>query len=249
MGQRVRVDVADQIATITLDRPEKRNAIDRLMRAELYDALTAASADPDVWVVVIQGAGGNFSTGHDLTESLEGSPSVGDLYALQHDMEKPLIAAISGACLAQGSGVALSCDIRLADQTAVFGWPQVKRGIGSISGPTLLARSVPTNVAMRLLLTGEPLPIDEAAALHLVEVVDDGSSVGESAQALARQIAANAPLAVRAMKQAVMATKTLSAIDAYRVASDILAVVEKTEDAQEGMRAFAEKRAPRWVGR
>src|SRR5262245_3062054 len=124
----VRYEVVDRIGRITLDRPEKRNAINRQMRGELFGVLEDVRDNDDVWVAVITGAGGIFSAGHDLTESLEGRPTVDELYALQQTQRKPLIAAIAGACLAQGAGIALTCDIRIADETAFFGWPQVKRG-------------------------------------------------------------------------------------------------------------------------
>jgi len=249
VSHRVAMDSADHVATITLDRPEKRNAIDRQMRMELFGAFQSVADDPDIWVAIIRGAGGNFSAGHDLTEPLAGAPTVGDLYTLQHQLEKPLIAALSGACLAQGSGIALSCDIRLADGTAYFAWPQVMRGIGSISGPTMLARALPVNVAMRHLLTGDPIPVAEAASLHLVERVGADETVEQAARELALRIVANAPLAVQAMKRAVLATQGLSSLEAFRIASSILEQVEQTEDAKEGMRAFAEKRPPVWRGR
>ena len=245
----VRYRVEDRVAQIVLDRPAKRNAINRQMRAELYEAFVDVRDNDDVWVAVLSGAGGVFSSGHDLSESLEGSPSVDDLYVLQADQRKPLIAAITGACLAQGAGIALSCDVRIADETAVFGWPQVRRGIASVSGPTMLARRVPLNVAMEYLLTGDPIDAATAARIFLVNRVVPAGQALEAALEVAHRIASNAPLAVRSMKEAVVRTLPLPQNEAFRVAAELLASLEQTEDAQEGSRAFLEKREPVWRGR
>lgn len=245
----VRYSVADRVAQIVLDRPAKRNAINRRMRAELFDVFQDVRDNDDVWVAVISGAGGVFSSGHDLSESLAGSPTVDDLYVLQAEQPKPLIAAISGACLAQGAGIALSCDVRIADETAVFGWPQVRRGIASVSGPTMLARRVPLNVAMEYLLTGNSIDASTAARIFLVNRVVEAGRALEEALAIATRIAANAPLAVRSMKEAVVRTLPLPLNEAFHVAADLLAELEKTEDAHEGAQAFLEKREPVWRGR
>lgn len=241
--------VEDRVALVVLNRPEKKNAINHQMRKELYAALVDIRDNPDVWVAVLTGAGNTFSTGHDLSEPLAGAPTVDDLYELQHTIVKPLIAAISGACLAQGGGLALGCDIRVAGDQAFFGWPQVKRGICSVSGPTLLARKIPLNVAMEYLLTGEFMSAQEALAFHLVNHVVPTDEVRGRAFEVARKIAANAPLAVRTMKEAIIRTLPMRSDDAYRYATYLLGEVERTEDAQEGVRAFLEKRAPVWRGR
>ena len=245
----VRYGVEDRIAQVVLDRPAKRNAINRQMRAELYAAFQDIRDNDAVWVAVLTGNGGVFSSGHDLSEPLEGTPTVDDLYALQAELRKPVIAAISGACLAQGVGLALSCDIRIADETAMFGWPQVRRGIASISGPTMLARRVPLNIAMEILLTGDPLDAATAGRIFLVNRVVPAGQALDVALELAGRIASNAPLAVRSMKDAVIRTLGLPQDEAFRIAAELLARLEETEDAHEGMRAFLEKRDPVWRGR
>jgi enoyl-CoA hydratase len=245
----VRYDIDGRVARVVLDRPAKRNAINRQMRAELFAAFEDVRDNQDVLVAVITGAGGIFSSGHDLSESLEGSPTVDDLYALQAGLRTPLIAAIAGACLAQGAGLALSCDIRIADETAVFAWPQVRRGIASISGPTMLARRVPLNIAMEFLLTGNPIDAATAGRIFLVNRVVAAGQALDAALEIAHRIAANAPLAVRSMKEAVTRTMGLPQDEAFRVAAELLSRLEETEDAHEGMRAFLEKREPVWRGR
>jgi enoyl-CoA hydratase len=245
----IEYEVGNRVAQVVLNRPDKRNAINRQMRAELFAVLEDVRDNDDVWAAVISGAGGVFSSGHDLSESLEGSPTVDELYALQADQRKPLIAAISGACLAQGAGIALSCDIRIADETAVFGWPQVRRGIASISGPTMLARRVPLNVAMEYLLTGNAIDAATAARIFLVNRVVPAGGALDAGLEIAARIAANAPLAVRSMKEAVLRTLPLPQNDAFRLAAELLAELEQTEDAREGSRAFLEKREPVWTGR
>jgi enoyl-CoA hydratase/carnithine racemase len=241
--------VGGRIAHLVMNRPEKKNAINRQMRQGLYTALQDIRDNPDVWVAVLSGAGNTFSAGHDLSESLAGSPTVDDLYDLQNAIFKPFIAAINGACLAQGGGLALGCDIRIAGEDAFFGWPQVKRGICSVSGPTLLARQIPLNFALEYLFTGEFMNAQRALELRLVNRVVPAGDVGRVAGGIAQKIAENAPLAVRAMKEATLRTLSMPPDEAYRYASRVLNGVEQTEDAAEGMRAFLEKRAPVWRGR
>jgi enoyl-CoA hydratase/carnithine racemase len=241
--------VDGRVAQVVLNRPDKKNAINHQMRKDLHAALVDVRDNANVWVAIVTGAGDAFSTGHDLSEALAGVPTVDELYDLQHGISKPLIAAINGACLAQGCGLALGCDILVAADRAFFGWPQVKRGICSVSGPTLLARKIPVNVAMEYLLTGDFMSAQDALALRLVNHVVPASEVRARALEIAQKIAANAPLAVRAMKEAVVRTLPMRADDAYRYAMYLLREVEQTEDAQEGVRAFLEKRMPVWRGR
>jgi enoyl-CoA hydratase/carnithine racemase len=245
----IELRVEDRIARIAFNRPEKKNAISYAMRKELHAAYVEVRDNPDIWVAILTGNGDAFSTGHDLSESLEGAPTIDELYDLQTSITKPMIAAIDGACLAQGGGMALSCDIRYASERAFFGWPQVKRGICSISGPTLLARKIPLNFAMEYLLTGDFMSAQDALELRLVNRVFPAEELWDRSMELAGKIAANAPLAVRAMKQSILESLALRSDEAYRYVALILERVERTEDAREGMRAFLEKRAPVWHGR
>ena len=240
--------VESNLASITLNRPEVMNAVNAKMRTELWDAFTDIQQNDDVWAALITGRGKAFCAGHDLNEPFAGAkPSFHELYTLQTETFKPLISAVNGVCLAQGTALALSSDICIVSQEkGRFGWPQVKRGLSSISGPTMLARRVPLNKALEILLTGEFIDAEEALELGLVNRVVPHDQLMTEAKAMADRILENAPLAVRAMKEATVRTLSLPAGEAYKLAGQILEGVEKTEDAQEGLRAFKERRKPVW---
>jgi enoyl-CoA hydratase len=250
--QVVRYETEDRVAVITMNRPDKRNAINVDMREGLFAAFERARDDEDVWAVIITGAGGNFSSGHDLTmigERARPGRSTDDLYLLMRSVWKPIIAAVEGYCLAQGAGMALCSDIRIAGAGASFGWPQVKRGISSISGPSLLAHSVPLCRAMELMLTGDFIGAEEAAAIGLVNRVVPSGKALDTAREIAAKICRNAPLAVRTIKEATIRGLGLPLPDRIRIAADLMDRVNRTEDAREGLQAFKEKREPVWKAR
>ena len=174
----VEFEVREKVAYITMNRPEKLNAIDVQMRDELWKALHEVNENPDIWMAVLTGNGRAFSVGHDLA-SMSGRSdalydteiSTEDLYVYQSQIFKPLIAAINGFCLAQGGGLALASDIRIASDRAEFGWPQAKRGIGSVSGPCMLAHRVPMNLALEFLFTGDMISAERAYEMGLVNHV------------------------------------------------------------------------------
>ncbi len=248
--------VRGRIARITMNRPDKLNAINREMRMELFEAFEDVERNPDVWLAVITGTGRAFSVGHDLVAMAgratpggePGERTTDDLYLYLSRLYKPIIAAINGLCLAQGAGLALLSDIRVAADTAQFGWPQVKRGISSMSGPCLLAHQVPHNVAMELLMTGELLNARDALRFNLVNRVVPPDELMPAVEALAEKIRDNAPLAVRAMKEATQGGRGLDLAERLKVGRAISNRVEVSKDAREGLAAFKEKRAPRWVG-
>lgn len=244
--------VEDRVARITLDRPEKLNAINAAMRTELYQALGDVRANPDVWIAVLDARGRAFCVGHDLSEPIgegEAGPSVDDLYLFMLGIYKPIVAAINGYCLAQGAGLALCSDIRVASEQAQLGWPQVKRGIGSISGPALLTPRVPFNLAMEAIFTGDPIDAARALQLGLVNRVVPHDQLAAATDELVAKIRANAPLPMRAIKEAALRGAGMATVDRVRFASLMLQRIGQTEDAKEGLAAFAEKRAPTWKGR
>ena len=246
-------EIKEGIAYITMNRPEKLNAIDPAMRQLLWDAFQDVKHNSEVRCAIVTGAGRAFSTGHDLiamanARANEG-PSTGDLYVVQANIWKPIIAAINGICLAQGCGIALGSDIRVASSEAQFGWPQVKRGISSVSGPALLCQVVPRNIAFEILFTGEFIDAQRALELMLVNHVVPPEEVMPKAQEIARKITANAPLSIAAIKEAAVSGAAMDLERRVAFAQTKRDVVLNTEDAKEGGKAFAEKRAPVWKGR
>ncbi len=246
-------EIKEGIAYITLNRPEKLNAINPEMRQLLWDAFQDVQNNPEVRCAIVTGRGRAFSTGHDLiamanARANEG-PSTGDLYVVQSNIWKPIIAAINGICLAQGCGIALGSDIRIASTEARFGWPQAKRGISSVSGPALLSQVVPRNIAFEFLFTGEFVDAQRALDLMLVNYVVSPDDVMPQAEEMARKITANAPLALAAIKEASIKGSEMGLKERVAFAQAKRDEVLNTEDAKEGVTAFAEKRAPVWTGR
>ncbi|MCH7606711.1 MAG: enoyl-CoA hydratase/isomerase family protein [Chloroflexi bacterium] len=246
-------EIKNGIAYITLNRPEKLNAINPEMRQLLWDSFQDVKHNPEVRCAIVTGKGRAFSTGHDLVAMANAraneGPSTGDLYVVQANIWKPIIAAINGICLAQGCGIALGSDIRVASSEAQFGWPQVKRGISSVSGPALLSQVVPRNIAFEILFTGEFIDAQRALELMLVNHVVPPEEVMPKAQEIARKITANAPLSIAAIKEAAVSGAAMDLERRVAFAQTKRDVVLNTEDAKEGVKAFAEKRAPVWKGR
>ena len=246
-------EVREGIAYIALNRPEKLNAINPEMRELLWDAFQDVKNNPEVRCAIVTGSGRAFSTGHDLVAMANAraneGPSTGDLYVEQSKIWKPIISAINGVCLAQGCGIALGSDIRIASSEASFGWPQAKRGISSVSGPALLSQVVPRNIAFEFLFTGDFVDAQKALELMLVNYVVAPEEVMPRAEEMARKITANAPLSLAAIKEASIKGSEMGLEERVAFAQKKRDEVLETEDAQEGVRAFAEKRAPVWKGR
>ena len=253
MANEALYEIRDGIAYITLNRPEKLNAIDPAMRQLLWDAFQDVKHNPEVRCAIVTGAGRAFSTGHDLVAMASAraneGPSTGDLYVVQSNIWKPIIAAINGICLAQGCGIALGSDIRVASSEAQFGWPQAKRGISSVSGPALLAQILPRNIAMEILFTGDFLDAKKALELMLVNHVVAPDQVMSKSEEIARKIVANAPLSLAAIKEASVCGASMDLERRVIFAQTKRDLILHSEDAAEGVKAFAEKRAPVWKGR
>jgi len=249
-------EVRDRIARITMNRPDKLNAINPQMRAELFEAFEDVEHNPDVWLAIITGTGRSFSVGHDLVSMAgrahpgggPGERTTDDLYLYLSQFYKPVIAAINGICIAQGAGLALLSDIRIAADTAQLGWPQVKRGISSMSGPCLLTQEVPHNVAMELLMTGDFIGAQDALRLSLVNRVVPPDELMATAEAMAAKICDNAPLAVRGIKEATLRGRGVDLAERLKIGRAIANRVEVSADGKEGLAAFKEKRAPNWTG-
>jgi len=247
-------EVADAIATITLNRPGVRNAIDLPMAEAISAALDEMDARPDVAVGVLAAAGPVFSAGMDLkafsaTGQRPLTETRGAFGIAARPPAKPLIAAVEGRALGGGFEIALACDLIVAAKDAQFGLPEVKRGLVAAAGGVLrLPRRIPGAIAKELILTGEPISASRAFDLGLVNrVVSPGTAVAE-ARELAAAIAANAPLAVRTAKLLVEESAHWPLEEAFARQAPHTDQVRSSADAAEGARAFVEKRAPVWTG-
>ena len=251
------VERRGNVAIITINRPEARNAVNAAVSVAVGDALQAAQDDPEVRAVVITGAGESFCAGADLKAIARREniyhPTRADWgFAgyVQHYVDKPTIAAVNGTALGGGTELALASDLVVAEQRTKFGLPEVKRGlIAAAGGVFRIVEQLPRKVANELLFTGEPMTAADALKWGLInEVVPDGTVV-DAALALAERITGNAPLAVWASKRVAYGVDdgviTGDAAGWGRTIREIGAVL-RSEDAKEGPRAFAEKRAPVW---
>jgi enoyl-CoA hydratase len=250
----VLTDRQDGILTITINRPAQKNAVNRAVAVQLAAALDLLDEDPTLSVGVLTGSGGTFSAGMDLKAFANGQtpilPGRGFGGLTQAVVRKPLIAAVEGWALGGGFEMALACDLIVAADTAKFGLTEVKRGlIAGEGGVIRLPRRLPYHVAMRVLLTGEPISAVDADKYGLLSELTVAGGALVAAQDLARRVAVNAPLALAKVKAVLRETQGLSDADAFKRQSDSASDLLHTEDAHEGALAFAEKRAPIWRGR
>ena len=250
-----------RIVYITLNRPNKMNAMSALTNAEYMDAKRDFQSDPEVWVSIISGAGDRaFSSGHDLKEDTEEGfeedwktsfwkPQRPTIFGTL-EIWKPLIAAINGYCLAGGLEIALACDMRIATESARFGMSEVLRAlVPGGGGVQRLPRVVPLAIAMELLLTGDMIDAQEAYRIGLVNKVVSLPELMPTAETLARKICDNGPLTVRAIKESAMRGLDVPLEQALRLNSTLTHINHTTEDSMEGPRAFIEKRRPVYKGR
>ena len=257
----VRTERRDHVLLVTIDRPDARNAVNAEVSTLLGNALHEADTDPEIRAVVLTGAGEqSFCAGADLKAISRGE----DIFApenrqwgfagmMQHYVSVPVIAAVNGAALGGGCEISLACDLAVAAEHAVFGLPEVRRGLVAAAGGAFrLPAQVPHRVAMEMILTGEPVTAARALELHLVNRVVPAESLLDTALELAGAIAANAPLAVQASKRVALGISegTRPSEEApWRISDTEMIAVMTSEDAAEGPRAFAEKRAPVWRAR
>lgn len=254
MSTNVRFEAADGVATITLDRPQVRNAIDRPMAEALSAALDDFDAREDVIAGVLAATGSVFSAGMDLKAfNATGERPLtarGAFGIVERPPAKPLIAAVEGKALGGGFEIVLACDLIVASEYATFGLPEVKRGLVAAAGGVLrLPRRIPRAIAMELILTGEALPADRAVELGLVNRMVAPGTATDEARKLAASIAANAPLAVRTSKRLADESVDWPFEEAFSRQAPQTNLVRSSEDAAEGARAFVEKRAPAWTGK
>lgn len=263
-------EVADGIATITMNRPEKHNAMSPEMMVRLARTWVEVRDDPEVSVALLKGAGDrSFCSGADLgrliplfskargiedewdDELMSDFTGVFNRALLRDfDLYKPVVAAIHGAALAGGTEILMGTDFRIASERAVFGLTEVRRGIIPSGGSlTRLARQIPYTAAMKIVLGGEPVSAEFAERWGLVSQIVAHDEVQDVALATAREVAKAAPLALALAKKAVVSTSGRELSEAFAMEEALGAEAMTTEDAREGPLAFMEKREPRWSGR
>ncbi|MHB8669464.1 MAG: enoyl-CoA hydratase-related protein [Acidimicrobiales bacterium] len=260
----------DHIVLVTIDRPEARNALDMYHFRDLAQSWRRFKDDPDAWVAIVTGVGDAFMAGADLktyipqvtalqreiaageVKEIDGCRLSDGTYSVLRNVKiyKPIIAAIGGPCVAGGMEMLGGVDIRIATPDARFGVMEPKRGLFAGGGTTVrLPRQIPFPAAMEFLLTAEALPASRALEAGLLNEIVPREQLLDRAYEWARRITANAPLAVQATKESALRCLALDLEEAYKLEQSISSGIFQTEDAKEGPKAFAEKRAPVWQGR
>jgi enoyl-CoA hydratase len=258
MSDTILMEREGRVAILTVNRPDKLNALNQQVRDEMLERLTAIEADDGIGAVVLTGAGEKaFIAGADIGE-FEGrtpfdqrhamrSPRVFDVMAT---FPKPVIAMINGFCLGGGCELALSCDLRIASEKARFGQPEIKLGLIPGGGGTQrLPRQVGLGHALRLILSGAMIDAAEAKAIGLVEIVVPPEELRAKTLELAGEIADKSPLTLRVAKEAVRASQRMAIEEGLLYERDLFCLCFASADKAEGVKAFLEKRPARWQGR
>jgi enoyl-CoA hydratase len=268
MTEALLVEREGHVVTLTMNRPEVKNALNPEMLCRLADAWDLIDGDADVRVAILTGADGSFCSGADLDQlvgrSIKGLPPEDEFeeriradYQIifkgllrNYQLKKPLVAAIEGPCIAGGTEILQATDVRVAGEGSTFGISEVRWGLFPLGGSTVrLRRQIPYTKAMEVLLTGDHFSADDALNMGLIgRVVPKGQALAV-AKEIADKIAANGPLAVQSIKRAVQETEGLPEAQALQIEQRIGQPVFMSEDAREGPKAFKEKRAPQFKGR
>ena len=253
-AQTVVLSAQGAVRIITISRPEKRNAIDRPTAFALAAAFDAFDSDDSFSVAVLTGAGGYFSAGADLLGVSKGELPViegrGFGGITRHPPQKPVVAAVEGFALAGGFELALACDLIVASSSAVFGLPEARRGLIAAGGGLLrLPDRIPYHIAMELALLGEGVPAVRMSEFGLINRLSDPGQALNVALQLAEQIALSGPIAVRTAKRIIAASRFAETEQQFADQEKVVAPLRGGPEAQEGARAFVEKREPSWVTR
>jgi enoyl-CoA hydratase/carnithine racemase len=254
-------EMAGSIAVLTLNRPAARNSLSEAMIAELHAALDAVRDDANVRAVVIAASGTAFSAGHDMKEltARRADADRGRAYFAQLmnacsammqaivQLPKPVVAAVQGVATAAGCQLVASCDLAVASKAATFATPGVDIGLFCSTPMVALSRNIPRKHAMEMLLTGEPVSADAARDMGLINRVVSAGAERDAAIALAQRIASKSAYTVKIGKAAFYRQLEMSLADAYHYASEVMTENMMARDAEEGIGAFIEKRAPEWT--
>ena len=258
MSDTILMEREGRVTILTVNRPDKLNALNDQVREDMLAALAQIESDDGVGVVVITGAGEkSFIAGADISEFAGRSPfdqrhamRSPRIFDIMSSFPKPVIAMINGFCLGGGCELALSCDLRIASEKARFGQPEIKLGLIPGGGGTQrLPRLVGTGHALRLILTGDMIGAAEAQSIGLVEMVFPHEELRAKTLELAQKIAAMSPLTVKVAKEAVRASEKMSLGEGIAYERDLFCLCFSTEDKQEGVEAFLAKRPAQWKGR
>lgn len=250
------VDKTDHIMTVTIERPERLNALHSQANAELGEVFDGFAADEDMWVAIITGSGRGFCAGNDLRHQAEGGERVpmpmgfGGLTS-RFNLNKPVIAAVNGVAMGGGFEIALACDLIIASDKALFALPEPKVGLAALAGGlNRLPRQIGPKRALGMILTGRHVVAQEGLELGFVNEVVPHDELAEAARRWARQICQCAPLSIRASKDVVYRSLDMASLEeSMNTRYDSVKAMATSEDFIEGPKAFAEKRKPNWQGK
>lgn len=250
------VEHAGGVAKVTLNRPEKRNALSQALLSELHQQLTAVATNPQVRAIVLAAAGPVFSSGHDLKEMTGRSAAefeslfatCSEVMQLLRRLPVPVIARVQGLATAAGCQLVAACDLAIAADTALFATPGVKIGLFCTTPMVPLVRSIPPKLAMEMLLTGQPITAERAAQIGLINRVVPMAELDTAIEQWTTAIVGSSPMTVSLGKQAFYDQWELDEATAYERAIGVMTTNAQKSDAQEGITAFLQKRPPVWRG-
>jgi|SRR5262249_16187046 len=254
MNQEILYQAHDSVARITLNRPEKRNALNDVLIDELKQALRRADADKQVRVVVLSGAGSDFCSGADLatlqeisnasvSENLKDAQSLLELFSLPRTLPVPVVAAVRGRALAGGCGLALACDLVLAETSARFGFPEVKIAFVPAMVMAMLRRNVSEKRAFELIALGDEISASQAASIGLINHVFEPAEFEAGVQTIADRLRSLSSTALSLSKSLLYATDSLSFAEALAAGADINAISRMTAECRAGVDRFLKKRS------